>query len=382
MAKSTSRMLNLALLVVLITHALSQQQQASVTPTAQSFSSVCQSGIREDNTNYIYCARRSLGHVPLFAKNNVIYDELVLSDNRIGALTAASFARIKVKKIFLNGNPVRRVDPLTFAKLENHLEELWLDAAAAPSEQPEDNLATSGDELETTTTTTGIPLAIVNYLRNLNTLRLRNLRVPVLDDHVFKRLNRIEILSLQFCAIEQIAAHAFDSGIRSSLRELYLDGNRLQTVPSEALLAAGQFRQLAVLSLSQNQIKQISADSFLFTAAAPTLLRRLDLSYNGLRQIDAHSLAPLNASLDTLLLQNNELGSHQLRFIQSLHALAELNLDFNLITRLPSRPSLFTGLVKLSALSMQGNSISFEEPSSSPHSDLGNKKSLLDRPTY
>lgn len=60
----------------------------------------CQSGLREDNTNYIYCARQSLKKVPNSFSNangkdtikNVIYDELVLSDNLIGSIDKDSFA--------------------------------------------------------------------------------------------------------------------------------------------------------------------------------------------------------------------------------------------------------------------------------------------------
>jgi len=94
-----------------------------LTPQAQSqqqqlVSNVCQSGIREDNTNYIYCARRSLTEIPLFSKNNVVYDELVLTDNRIKSLDSNSFTRIKVKKIYLNGNPINFIDEKAFQSLK------------------------------------------------------------------------------------------------------------------------------------------------------------------------------------------------------------------------------------------------------------------------
>lgn len=66
--------------------------------------SSCQSGLREDNTNYIYCARQGLRQVPNFFSNgghepmsmrtgmvNVVYDELVLSDNLIESIDQTSF---------------------------------------------------------------------------------------------------------------------------------------------------------------------------------------------------------------------------------------------------------------------------------------------------
>ena len=193
------------------------------------FSKVCQSGIREDNTNYIYCARKALTHVPIFSKNNVVYDELVLADNRITELHANSFSRIKVKKIFLNGNPLRYIDKMTFRKLENHLEELWIDG---------DTTISSNNLLAKPlyTTNGGLPKAIVDYLRNLNTLRIKGFMVHALRNKILSKLKRIEVLSLTFCSIENIEPLAF-SGLESSLKELYLDGNLMQHVPTEALLS-------------------------------------------------------------------------------------------------------------------------------------------------
>ena len=216
----------------------------------QLVSNVCQSGIREDNTNYIYCARRSLAQIPIFSKNNVVYDELVLTDNRIRRLEAASFARIKVKKIYLNGNPISHIDEKAFAKLENHLEELWLDA----------EVITPTDTTETESLSSGVPSSIVNYLRNLNTLRLKGLQIKTLGDAVFRKLKKLQILSMKFCSIQHIDANAFD-GLSQSIVELYLDGNLLQSIPTEALMNAA-FTSLKILGLSQNNIKIISPNSF------------------------------------------------------------------------------------------------------------------------
>lgn len=327
---------------------INQQTQSQSPPP---FSAVCQSGIREDNTNYIYCARRQLYHVPLFSKNNVVYDELVLSDNRIGELSKSSFSRIKVKRIYLNGNPVRAIEDAAFARLENHLEELWLDA---------DGGEPQGGRIEP-----GLPRAVVNYLRNLNRLRLKGFLVPRLENSVFKRLNRLETLSIQFSSIEEIEPNAFE-GISSTLKELYLDGNILTSVPTEALI---QLKSLRVLSLSQNGIK--SLDQFSFGAnSLLTGLTRLDMSYNGLRAVDSRAFHQFNRTLDTLSLQNNEINSYSLRFVEQLGALKELNLDFNLIARLPL--GLFLNSRSLSVLSLQGNSILFDADNIEVFSGLSN----------
>ena len=325
------------------------------------FSSVCQSGIREDNTNYIYCARKSLSQVPAFSKNNVVYDELVLADNRITELSSDSFARIKVKKIFLNGNPLRRIDELAFAKLENHLEELWIDGdtTIAATNLLAKPLYSGGDGAEAG----GLPKAIVNYLRNLNTLKIKGFMVGTLGDGVLKRLKRIDVLSLKFCSIERIEPFAFD-GLANSLKELYLDGNLMQQVPTEALLST-HLKSLRILSLAQNNIKTIGVDSFGllhnqldFVGGSLKAITKIDLSYNGLKSIEPNAFAALKTSLDTLLMQNNEINSFNLKFLSQLRGLRELNLAFNIINVLPAET--FINSASLEVLELQGNSIVFD----------------------
>ena len=324
----------------------------------QSFSQICQSGIREDNTNYIYCARRGLTEVPMFSKNNVIYDELVLSDNKIKSLGPNSFSRIKVKKVFLNGNPIETIEQQTFSKLENNLEELWLDS-----------ILNTYPDYDIQPWMIGMPKAIAN-LRNLNTLRLKGFYVKTLDSSILKRLNRLEILSLKFCSIEKLDADAFD-GLKNNLKELYLDGNLLQSVPTEALTLV-KFKQLRVLSLSQNIIKILDINSFGYGVSSELI--RLDMSYNGLRQIDSNAFNSFNRTLKELLLQNNELNSYNLKFVQHLPNLSELNLDFNLINQLDN--FMFTKSVSLESLTLQGNSIQFDDDSKFVFQGLANLQRL------
>lgn len=314
------------------------------------FSSVCQSGIREDFTNYIYCARKSLKSVPIFTKNNVVYDELVLADNQITELHASSFSRIKVKKVFLNGNPISYIDEMTFRKLENHLEELWIDGDTSISST---NLLAQ----PLYTAQGGLPKAIVAYLRNLKILHIKGFMVHTLTNGILKKLNRIEVLSLKFCSISKIEAFAFE-GLDSSLKELYLDGNLMQQVPSLALLTTG-FKSLQVLSLAQNRIKLITQDSFGSQLMLSNKFIKLDLSYNGLREINEKAFETLSESLETLELQNNEINSFNLGFLHNLRSLRELNLAYNVISNLPE--NAFFRSNRLEVLELQGNSIQFEE---------------------
>lgn len=97
---------------------------------------LCQSGLREDNTNYIYCARQNLPSIPnLFSSidgvsptSNVLYDELVLSDNLIQSIDAHTFSpTLKVKKLFLDMNPLRSIHASAFKHLRNYLEEVYFE---------------------------------------------------------------------------------------------------------------------------------------------------------------------------------------------------------------------------------------------------------------
>ena len=308
-------------------------------------SSICQSGIREDNTNYIHCARRNLKEIPLLNKNNLIYDELVLTDNQIEELNDQSFLRIKVKKIYLNNNPIKRIENKTFIKLANNLEELWLDSDIS---EP----------------INGIPFAITYYLRNLQIIHLKNFNVNQIENNQLQKLQRLEILGLQGCNIKSIEINAFNGLI--NLKELYLDSNQLDRIPIESL---NELKSLRILSLAQNNIKIISMSSPLLNLKH---IIQLDLSYNGLKQIDQNSFNSINSTLEKLYLQNNELNSFNLNFIKSLTKLSELNLDFNVLKSLKNSnnfisttSSLFKNSKNLQYLSIQGNQIQFDEESSS-----------------
>ena len=99
----------------------------------------CQSGLREDNTNYIYCARQSLRLIPNLnqidsggggggSSGSGIYDELVLSDNLIERIDSHTFgSTLKVKKLYLDANPLRVIHVEAFKTLRNYLEEIYFE---------------------------------------------------------------------------------------------------------------------------------------------------------------------------------------------------------------------------------------------------------------
>ncbi|CAF1143762.1 unnamed protein product, partial [Didymodactylos carnosus] len=61
---------------------------------------ICQSGIREDQTNYVHCGRKNLYSIPNFSNRtfNMAFDELILSDNFITHINANDFNGLRVKR--------------------------------------------------------------------------------------------------------------------------------------------------------------------------------------------------------------------------------------------------------------------------------------------
>ncbi len=267
-----------------------------------------------------------------------MYDELVLSDNKIRQLNDTSFQRIKVKKLYLNGNPIETIHNKTFQYLANYLDELWLDS--------DSTMAT-------------VPFAVTNYLKNLNCLRLKNFNLIRLGNYSFVKLQRLEILSIESSAIEHVDTNAFH-GLKNTLRELYLNGNALTAIPIDALR---DLNALKVLGLSQNSIKILDQFSFtpfyhhdIMPQRIPLNINKLDLSYNGIASIEPDTFGSnMFHNLNVLSLQNNELNDLNLNNLLNnphMQKLKELYLDFNVITSL--RKNSFDFKRSLEILSLQG----------------------------
>lgn len=339
----------------------------------------CQSGLREDNTNYIYCARQNLTYVPNFFQthigiSNVVYDELVLSDNLISQLDKNTFPpSLKVRKLYLDSNPIRYIDKIAFEYLRNYLEELYLDL----------KIVTSGDELlvqsnhdysdyiendeqlnEEIDDGVLFEQSILQSCFNLRLLTIKNYNIKKLRSLKFTKMNKLEILTLSKLKLKRIDDNAF-VGLEQSLVELNLDSNYLESI---SISSIEQLKRLKKLNLSQNRIKHLSANSFFKFSST---LNYLDLSYNYLSKIDENAFnGPIQNGLKYLQLQNNELKwPHFINILYNLHLLQELNIDFNklfisnnneitdsiLMPNVHNKTSYI--YLKLNTLSMQGNGL-------------------------
>ncbi|CAF3409103.1 unnamed protein product [Rotaria sp. Silwood1] len=287
------------------------------------FQTICQTGIRQDNTNYIHCGRKQLIEIPNFTRiTNTFYDELVLNDNQIVEIHSNAFQGLRVKRLNLSGNKIRFISSQAFIELSNYLEELIIEFDSNYIHE--------------------IPNAIKTNLINLRSLKLINLNLIEIKNRTFIKYRKLEQLSIIKSQIKSIESDGLISLI--NLRYLNLEQNLLNDSSWNSLIK--YLPNLEMLYLSQNNFNYLKKIHL-------TYLKILDLSSNGLQYIDRN----IFQSLEKLYLQNNEINSLQLTFLLSLKNLKELNLDFNRLTFLPE--NLFQFNNKLIYLSLQGNDLNY-----------------------
>lgn len=271
-----------------------------VTPTLTiNLLELCQSGIRDDGSNYVHCARKSLSEIPAFSSHrffNLAFDELILSDNAITHIHANAFNGLRIKRLIMSGNRLKSIDRNAFRELENYLEQLTLEF--------------DGSIVDT------IPEAIKSNLANIRSLTLTGLNLRLLPSNTFEQMKKLESLSLKSCRLEAIDYDAFHS-VEKQLRHLYLDQNQLD---HGIMTSFNRLLALETLSLAHNRINQFD------TTLINRNLRYLDLSYNGLMKLILTNVS----HLQILNVQNNLLTSEQIHgSIPS--QLKELILDFNAV---------------------------------------------------
>ncbi|CAF3419320.1 unnamed protein product [Rotaria socialis] len=293
-----------------------------LTPTlALNLLDLCQSGIRDDGSSYVHCARKSLSEIPDFSSHrlfNLAFDELILSDNAITHIHANAFQSLRIKRLIMSGNRLKSIDKNAFRELENYLEQLTL-------------------EFDSSIVDT-IPEAIKTNLANIRSLTLTGLNLRILSINTFEQMKKLEILSLKSCNLQAIENNAFQS-IEKQLRHLYLDHNQFDNRIS---LVINHLITLETLSLSHNRINQYE------TNVNNKNLRYLDLSYNGLMKLTITNMT----SLQILNVQNNLLTSENINGLIP-NQLKELILDFNSI-RIFNK-NLITPNNSLETLSLQSN---------------------------
>lgn len=257
--------------------------QVSTCPIPFHIQSKCRCAITEAGRVYIYCARKQLTAIPHFNNSkwparrrrdasalrisgNIIFDELVLSGNRISTVLPNAFNGLKLRKLELQANPISSIERQAFVDLANYLEELILSTTAMTSQLTSQTL-----------------MQILTELPNLKRLSLRSFDLSTLIEPTTRSaliLRKLTQLSLQSCAIGQLGSLDTFLQMFPNLERLDLSENRFEYFDRSLV---SSMKKLKVLNLSKNKIRHFSIDpSLLSSTVSPSnSLVELDLSYNG-----------------------------------------------------------------------------------------------------
>ncbi|CAF3716867.1 unnamed protein product [Adineta steineri] len=304
--------------------------------------SKCRCAITETGRVYIYCARKQLTVIPHFNNSNIIFDELVLSGNRISIVHKNAFNGLKLRKLEFQSNPINSIEINAFVDLSNYLEEFIFSTTLLSS------------QLTTTTF-----LQILSELPNLKRLLLRSFDLSnsfnISSNKNILTSRKLTQLSLQSCSIKQIDDIETFINLFPNLERLDLSENRFEYFNIPLILS---LKKLKSLNLSKNKIRHLNIHPSISTTTfhPSNSLIELDLSYNGIETIDEHIFELISSQLEILNLRNNELVTEKhLTFLIHLYYLREFYFDYN---RLESINQLYLPL-NLKILSLKNNRLSY-----------------------
>ncbi|CAF4003224.1 unnamed protein product [Adineta steineri] len=289
-------------------------KQILTCPIPFNIQSKCRCAITETGRVYIYCARKQLIDIPHFDNSNIIFDELVLSGNKISNVNKNAFNGLKLRKLELQSNPINQIETHAFIDLANYLEEFILSTTLRTSQLTSKTFA-----------------QILVELPNLKRLSLRLFDLSNLvnisnNSLVLRKLTQLSLLS---CSITQMDDIEIFINLFPNLERLDLSENRLESFNIPLI---SSLKKLKILILSKNKIRHLNIRSSLSsTILTPSnSLTELDLSYNGIETIDENIFELISSQLEILNLRNNELLTEkQLTFLIHLNQLREFYLDYN-----------------------------------------------------
>ena len=248
--------------------------------------SKCRCAITEIGRVYIYCARKQLNVVPHFnnsklfkdkktliflsfhfIQGNIIFDELVLSGNRITTVHKNAFNGLKLRKLEFQSNPINHIEVHAFIDLANYLEEFIFSTTLVSS------------QLESSAF-----LQILSELPNLKRLVLRSFDLSnAFNTSLQKTIlpaRKLTQLSLQSCSISHIDDVDNFVHLFGNVERLDLSENRFEYFNIPLVLS---LKKLKVLILSKNRIRHLNIHPSISSLSfhPSNSLLELDLSYNG-----------------------------------------------------------------------------------------------------
>ena len=157
-----------------------------------------------------------------------------------------------------------------------------------------------------------------------------------------------QLASLETLQLKEIGSFPEEGFMASviNLRMLVITGSKLTTIPPRWFQ---ELYSLSTLKLSGLQLESLHED----TLQGLISLNYLDLSYNNLKTLSSKMLAPVNKTLETLILTSNFLTNVSQQSLSGLHSLRFLDISENRLANIYGRS--FAGMTYLSVLYLNNN---------------------------
>ncbi|XP_066246926.1 protein artichoke-like [Euwallacea similis] len=193
-----------------------------------------------------------------------------------------------------------------------------------------------------------IPQMTFRGLNKLIALELEDNQISEIPSYIFHGLGLMK-LNLKANRIKSVTDYTF-AGLESTLSELDISENKLQSFPMNAL---GRLEKLRHLRLSWNEIKSISFDNY--NSHLDSLLY-LDLSFNFFQSVNRETFEVCRA-LRTLSLYYNVIERVHEEAFHMLHQLEKLDLSHNKIVYL--HPKTFRQNKRLNMIDLSHNHLHY-----------------------
>ncbi|KAL3860757.1 hypothetical protein ACJMK2_010830 [Sinanodonta woodiana] len=255
------------------------------------------------------------------------------------------------KYLIMSNNVIRNIPDRAFADLENLL---TLDLSGCGIMTSENTAFQGLKSLDILFMNDNLLIDVpINLPSTLRKLYLNGNRIASLPERIFANLTQLQELYLGDNSIHELMEGSF-TGL-AGLSKLHLVANKIATLPK---MVFSSLIRLISLELNKNNLKHVQDADDLFSPMVSLIY--LNIADNYCSYIPLHSFNKL-ASLQYLHLENNNLGplianDGTSSLLLGLQQLYELYLDNNNITDLPE--PLFRDLVSLKNLSLRNNKIS------------------------
>ena len=186
---------------------------------------------------HIDCSNWNIKKVPIFYFDNVTYETVDVSENKIRRFKSRSFEELHVREVIINRNtyPYVQMEPKAFKGLEDYLESVQIRQSKLSS----------------------VPNGLFRNFVRLRSVDLSNNHLETLGVGTFKGCRKLQTLVARNNMIEKV-----DSTVISGLRRLrYVDlaNNHIRVIDAKAFSG---LRLLEELDLSDNNIRDLQPKTF------------------------------------------------------------------------------------------------------------------------